>query len=99
MTDFRTEILALTDKIPRGKITTYKILAQKVGSPGASRACGNALNRNEKIIKTPCHRVVRSDGSIGGYVNGQKEKIKLLEKEGVRITNGKVVDFEKKLWS
>jgi methylated-DNA-[protein]-cysteine S-methyltransferase len=89
----------LTKQVPRGKITTYKILAKKAGHPSAFRACGNVLNKNEFLGKVPCHRVVRSDGFIGGYVKGVDEKEKILLEEGVRIKERKIVDFDLKLWS
>lgn len=80
-------------KIPRGKVTTYKELAAAVGSPRAFRAVGNACNKNPFSPKIPCHRVVKSDGSLGGYAHGPRKKAALLEKEGVRIKNNKIVDF------
>ncbi len=67
-------------KIPRGRVLTYKKVAQLVGRPEAYRAVGNILNRNYDP-KIPCHRVIRSDGKIGGYNRGVKNKIKLLENE------------------
>jgi O-6-methylguanine DNA methyltransferase len=69
-------------KIPRGKTLTYKEVAILAGSPKAWRAVGNILNRN-KNLKIPCHRVIKSDGSIGGYNRGVKIKIALLKKEGL----------------
>jgi len=73
-------------KIPRGKVRTYKEIARIVGHPRAYRAVGSALNKNP-YRNVPCHRVVRTDGSIGGYANGTKKKIALLRKEGVKIKN------------
>lgn len=68
-------------KIPRGKVLTYKQVAEKAGSPNASRAVGSILkqNYNEKI---PCHRVIRSDGLTGEYNRGRNEKIRKLRAEG-----------------
>jgi methylated-DNA-[protein]-cysteine S-methyltransferase len=85
-------------KIPRGKVTTYKQIAIALGSPNAARAVGNACNRNKDSPRTPCHRVVKSDGSIGGYAKGLKKKVALLRSEGVRIKNNKVLSFSKRLF-
>lgn len=91
-TDF---VLCIVRKIPEGNVTTYGEIAKARGGKKFARAVGNALNRNPYIVKIPCHRVVRSDGSIGGYRNGIKEKIRLLEKEGIKIKGNKILDFEK----
>lgn len=60
---------------------TYKEVAAAIGSPTAYRAVGNALNKNPRLGEVPCHRVIRSDGHVGGYVLGAKKKIELLRKE------------------
>jgi len=60
------------------------------GHPRAWRVVGNALNKNPNLGLIPCHRVIRSDGGIGGYKTGKQTKISLLEKEGIIIKNGKV---------
>lgn len=98
-TKFEEKIFRALKKIPRGKITTYKALAQAIGHPRAVRAVGNALNKNLNLIKCPCHRVVKSDGRVGGYARGAREKIKILKKEGVRIKNSRVIDFKKALFN
>lgn len=90
MADFKSRVLELASKIPRGKVTTYKELARALGSPRAYRAVANALARNPKPIKIPCHRVVRSDGGIGGYRLGVQRKVRLLAAEGVEVRNKKV---------
>ena len=97
--NFQQKVLNLTKKIPKGKVSTYKIIARKLNSK-AYRAVGNALKKNKKPIIIPCHRVVNSDGSLGGYKGklNSKEKIKLLRKEGVEVKKNKIVDFEKKLF-
>lgn len=73
------------DKIPKGKILTYKEIAIKIGKPNAARAVANACAQNPQPISTPCHRVIRSDGTIGGYsgLGGEKAKRDLLANEGV----------------
>lgn len=87
---FNERVWSLTKKIPKGKVTTYKELAAALGRKGASRAVGNALNKNPYWPEVPCHRVIKSDGFIGGFSRGKIEKIKLLEKEGVKVKNAKV---------
>ncbi|HLC79696.1 MAG TPA: MGMT family protein [archaeon] len=99
MKSFNGKILALLLQIPRGKVTTYTALARAAGSPKAYRAAGNACNKNPNSPQVPCHRVVSSNGKIGGYARGTKRKIELLEGEGIKISEGKVVDFEKRLFS
>jgi len=69
-------------RIPRGEVRTYKQIAQAIGCPKAYRAVGNALNKNPDLKTIPCHRVVRSDGKIGGYRFGSSKKKTLLLREG-----------------
>ena len=80
MKSFTQKVLEVVSKIPKGKTLTYKEVAQRVGNPKAYRAVGNILNKNYNP-KIPCHRVVRSDGKIGGYNRGEKKKLTLLKKE------------------
>jgi len=94
---FKEKVLELTKKIPKGKVTTYKIIAEKLNTR-AYRAVGTALHNNKKPIIIPCHRIVNSDGFVGGYANGIEQKIKLLKKEGINIKNKKIQDFEKVLF-
>jgi methylated-DNA-[protein]-cysteine S-methyltransferase len=94
---FQERVWKLLRKIPRGKVTTYKIVGEKLNSK-AYRAVGSACNKNPFAPKSACHRVVNSDGEIGGFRHGVKKKIQLLEKEGVKIKNGRVVDFKKVLY-
>lgn len=68
-------------KIARGETRSYKQIAEAIGKPKAYRAVGNALKKNNNPRAVPCHRVVRSDGRIGGYKRGAKKKRELLEKE------------------
>lgn len=89
-------------RIPRGKVTTYKQLARALNTR-AYRAVGNACRRNPYAPEVPCHRVVKTDGTIGGFggkMKGKnvKKKVALLKREGVKIKDGKVVDFGKKLY-
>lgn len=80
----------IVKKIPRGKVLTYKQVAVRLGNVGLARAVGNALNKN-RDKNVPCHRVIRSDGHVGGYAHGTKKKIAILKKEEVRIRNSRVV--------
>ena len=80
----------ITKKIPKGKVATYKSVAAAIGSPRASRAVANALARNFDH-KIPCHRVIRSDSTLGGYNRGgAAKKAKLLRAEGVLAKNSKI---------
>ena len=81
MTDFQKQVYAIVAKIKSGQTATYAEIAQQIGRPRAYRAVGNALNKNPFMGTVPCHRVIRSNGEIGGYVKGSKAKQKLLEKE------------------
>ena len=87
----------LVMQIPNGRVSTYGALANALGDIRAARACGVMLSQNPDPPRIPCHRVVMSDGSLGGFTHpqGLKRKIELLRKEGIRIVNGKVADFDK----
>lgn len=82
-------------KIPRGKVSTYGDLARAIQNPRAVRAVGRACNQNPDAPRTPCHRVVASDGSLGGYAGGSAKKIRLLKSEGVHVFRNRIVDFER----
>jgi methylated-DNA-[protein]-cysteine S-methyltransferase len=79
-TSFAKKVYDVVRKIPKGKVLTYKKVAALAGKPLAFRAVGNILNKNLDK-KIPCHRVIRSDGKMGGYNRGIKRKISLLKKE------------------
>ncbi len=89
LTEFQKKVYKIVKKIPKGKVTTYKAIAKKLNS--SPRAVGKALNKNPFLIKIPCHRVVNSNGKVGGYKEGINKKISLLRKEGVEIKNGKIL--------
>jgi len=89
-TRFEKEVLAATFNIPKGKVSTYKRIAKKIGRPHAYRAVGNALHKNPLAPIVPCHRVVRSDGGFGGEKEGAESRRNLLQKEGITIKNGRV---------
>jgi|FaiFalFF_MnMetaG_3_1042247.scaffolds.fasta_scaffold00632_9 methylated-DNA-[protein]-cysteine S-methyltransferase len=90
-------VYRLVSSIPEGKISTYKDIAVAAGIPKASRLIGKILNRNPNPIVVPCHRVVRSNGSVGGYRFGTKMKVELLKREGIVINESdmKIVDFNR----
>ena len=89
-TEFERAVLVATFKIPKGKVSTYKRIAQKIGKPRAYRAAGNALHKNPLAPIVPCHRVVKSDGGFGGEKRGAESRRNLLKKEGIPIENGRV---------
>ena len=88
----------LLKQIPKGRVTTYKLMAEALGIK-AYRAVGNAMAKNPNLVTVPCHRVVESDGKIGGYAQGRERKIALLESEGIMIENDRIVDLETHLFS
>ena len=95
---FAQRVKKIVQSIPRGRLLTYKLVAEKAGNPRAYRAVGTILNRAfKKGEGLPCFRVVRSDGYVGGYALGEREKIKRLKNEGIKIKKGKVVDLAKYL--
>jgi len=79
--DFKTKVFDVLKSIPKGKTMTYAEVAKKAGSPRAFRAVGSIIGTNYDP-KIPCHRVIRSDGGMGGYNRGIAKKIALLKKEG-----------------
>lgn len=85
-------------EVPEGMITTYSELAKSVGLKNGQRAIGKIMNKNPYPVIVPCHRVVKADGSVGGYAFGNEIKINMLSKEGLEIDNGKIRNFENKLY-
>lgn len=83
---FQERVLRAEHAIPRGRVATYQGIARHIGSPRGARAVGSALATNPFPIMIPCHRAVRSDGTLGGYQGGLKMKRSLLEMEGVPFT-------------
>src|SRR3989344_1367307 len=96
MKSFNERCYSLLKKVQKGKVTTYKSLARALNSK-AYRAVGNAMNKNPHAPRVPCHRVVKSDGFVGGFASGTRNKIKLLKKEDVEVINGKV-DLKKYMY-
>ena len=94
---FDEKVWKLMEKIPKGRVTTYGLVAKKLNTK-AYRAVGNACRRNPYAPRVPCHRVVRSDGTVGGFggkTSGKnvKKKIQMLRKEHVEIIDGRIADF------
>ena len=92
-------VLECVKKIPKGKVVRYKDIAIYMGNPQASRVIGNMLNKNENIIKIPCHRVVKSNGEIGGYNHGIKIKRDLLKTEGIGIFKNRIQKLSQILYT
>ncbi|MDD5569456.1 MAG: MGMT family protein [Candidatus Pacebacteria bacterium] len=82
MKTFKERVLRVVEKIPKGSTMSYKQVAKLAGSPRAYRAVGNIMHRNCDP-KIPCHRVIRSDGTPGGYNGGTKKKMELLQEEKI----------------
>lgn len=80
-TNFQKKVYKAITKIPIGEVRSYSWVAKKIGSPKAVRAVGTALKNNPFAPTIPCHRVIKSDGTLGGYRGGIKKKRELLEKE------------------
>jgi len=96
---FDEKVWKLMEKIPKGRVTTYGLVAKKLNTK-AYRAVGNACRRNPYAPRVPCHRVVRSNGTVGGFggkTSGKnvKKKIQMLRKEHVEIIDGRIIDFVK----
>jgi O-6-methylguanine DNA methyltransferase len=79
---FAEKVYVAVAKIPRGSVLTYREVARRAGSPRAYRAVGTILGKNSNPRKVPCHRVIRSDGTVGGYAWGTQKKMVLLRREG-----------------
>jgi len=82
-------------QVPEGKVTTYGELAKAVGLKNGQRIIGTIMKKNPFPVIVPCHRVVKSNGKIGGYVYGQRVKSQMLTKEGIKIKDGKIIGFGK----
>jgi len=100
--NFDEKVWKLMQRIPKGRVTTYSMIAKKLNTR-AYRAVGNACRKNPYAPRVPCHRVVRTDGTVGGFggkTSGKtvEKKIRLLRKENVEIKNGKITNFEKVLF-
>ncbi|MEW6481741.1 MAG: MGMT family protein [bacterium] len=81
LTPFQKRVYKAVLSIPKGETRTYEWVAQRIGNPKAARAVGNALSKNPCPIIIPCHRIIRKNGKLGGYIRGKEEKMALLKKE------------------
>jgi methylated-DNA-[protein]-cysteine S-methyltransferase len=88
------DVYILLSKIPPGKVSTYGDIAKALGHPKAARAIGRIIANNPNPISIPCHRVVKSNGEIGGFAYGEQRKREILEKEGIKFQNRIVENFE-----
>jgi len=86
------DVYSMLLTIPKGKVSTYGDLAKALGNPFASRHVGRILSKNPNPIKVPCHRVVMSNGKIGGYALGTQKKKELLQNEGVIFSDEYIVN-------
>ena len=87
---FQQQVLRITAEIPFGGISSYGVIAEQMGKPGAARAVGSALSRNPLPIVIPCHRVVGSDNRLHGFIGGVETKAFLLRLEGHTVTNHQI---------
>lgn len=85
-------------QVPKGQITTYGELSKSVGLKNGQRVVGRIMNKNPYPVIIPCHRVVKSDGKVGGYAYGEEIKISMLKKEGIKIKDGKILDWENTIY-
>ena len=90
-----TKVYTKLLQVPEGKVTTYSDLAKAVGLKNGQRIIGTIMKKNPFPVIVPCHRVVKSNGKIGGYVYGQRVKSQMLTKEGIKIKDGKIIGFDK----
>lgn len=94
--NFNERCYKILRKVPAGSVTTYGDLARQMGTK-AFRAVGRAMNKNPYAPEVPCHRVVCSDGKLGGYAFGTLKKTAILKREGVTVRNGKIINFKERL--
>ena len=86
---FAEKVYAVTKQIPKGKVASYRDIAHQLQCK-AYRAVGSALNKNPRAPIVPCHRVINSNGDLGGFASGLKKKIKMLKEEGIIIEKNKI---------
>ncbi len=94
---FNESCYRLLRLVPEGRVTTYSEIARALNTR-AWRAVGSAMAKNRHLVTVPCHRVVRSDGSVGQYAAGTDQKAALLRREGVKLQNNKVCDLERVMY-
>ena len=97
--DYRESVYAVVMQVPKGRVTTYKLVAAALGNLRGSRAVGNALNRNPDSEKVPCYRVIKSGGELGGYRGGIPEKIRRLRADGIEVKDSRVLGLGRILFT
>jgi len=95
---FQEKILRKLQEVPRGAVVSYQGLSAAAGAPKGARAVGNAMHNNPVPIYVPCHRVIASDGGLGGYAGGARRKVQLLRSEGFALEDGDVKLPGKSVW-
>jgi O-6-methylguanine DNA methyltransferase len=85
----------LVKQIPHGKVSTYGAIAKALGNKGYARAVGKYMNKNPNADTMPCFKIVKSDGSLGGFGLGIEDKIRRLSEDGMEVKDGKIVNFKK----
>ena len=98
MTEFTDRVLSVVRRIPIGRVATYGEIARRAGRPGAARAVGNIM-RDCRRADVPCHRVIAAGGRVGGYGGSEALKRALLVAEGIRVSGGRVREFDRVRWS
>ncbi len=93
MNTYQQKLQELLTQIPKGKVTTYKEIAGAMGTRGY-RFVGQLLHKNPYPDKFPCYKVVRSDGSLGGFALGARDKIRRLNGDGIMVRGNKIAGFE-----
>lgn len=96
--DLYQEVYSLLKQIPKGKVTTYGVIAEALGDKIAARGVGRILKRNPHPKSVPCYKVVRANGKIGGYKLGKERKKHLLESDGIKVQNDRIVNFKEHLF-
>lgn len=93
--EVQKKVLIAESEVPRGWVSTYKRIAEKIGKPNGARVVGNSLAKNPFPIIIPCHRAIKTNGELGGYQGGIEMKRKLLEMEGIDISDKRKVITDK----
>ncbi len=98
--DFFEKVYQVVKRIPKGRVSTYGIIARLLGSPQSARVVGWALNASHRFLDIPAHRVVNRNGLLTGkhHFKGFDEMKRLLNNEGIQVINNQIVDFENLLW-
>ncbi len=90
---FSEQCYALLRQVPKGKVTTYKAIAETLGTK-AYQAVGSAMHKNPYAPQVPCHRVINFNGEVGGFASGIVKKVQMLKEEGIPIKFGRVINYQ-----